>query len=104
MNKNEIWEVLIYKLKENTGSKFHKIMMKESMPLHKKKGMKIVNHGQALHDPDTYFLIRAYHNLQHLEASQHEFYSDEEWLDGPREKIIALIDSSTKTIIPSSML
>lgn len=97
--KNRVQEILIYKLKEKVGHEFHKIMIGESVPLHKKKGIKIVYCGNSLHDLDSYCLIREFDSLEHLEQSQEKFYSDEEWIHGPREKIVSLITASDRFII-----
>jgi hypothetical protein len=45
------------------------------------------------------YLIRAYDSLEHRQASQDAFYGSAEWKQGPREKILALIDSDTSIVI-----
>ncbi|WP_429954030.1 hypothetical protein [Enterococcus sp. AZ192] len=96
--ENKVQEILIYKLKENTGHEFHKIMTEESAPLHKRKGLKIIYCGKSLHDVDSYCLIREFDSLEQLERSQEKFYSDDDWINGPREKIVSLMVSSNRFI------
>ncbi|KOS60194.1 hypothetical protein FJQ98_10980 [Lysinibacillus agricola] len=104
MNREAILEILLYKLEEGTGTEFHKIMVEQSIPLHEKEKMKVISYGQSLHNPDSYYLIREYENSEHLENSQREFYSNSEWLNGPRDQIISKIKTSTKSIIPKTSL
>jgi hypothetical protein len=52
-----------------------------------------------LHDPDAYYLIRAYDSLDHLNSSQDAFYKSEEWRSGPRTDIIKRIGISLKSIV-----
>ena len=104
MSKNKIWELLVYQLEEGTGAEFRRIMMEESLPLHDRKGMKIIRSMQSLHDPDSYVLIREYENLKQLEESQDKFYHDPDWIEGPREKIIRLIQTSSKYVVPAGLI
>ncbi|MGO2370183.1 MAG: NIPSNAP family protein [Serratia sp. (in: enterobacteria)] len=92
-------EILLYSLQTGTGEAFHQIMHEISVPLHRTCGMDVVRYGQSLHDPDSYYLIRAYDNAEHLETSQSAFYASDAWRSGPRESIIALIASSIKSVI-----
>lgn len=96
----KIIEILLYKLKPGTGSGFFSIMQGVSVPLHRKHGIDVVWHGPSIHDPDGYGLIRAFADMAALEASQRDFYASEAWRSGPREEIIARIETATKIVIP----
>lgn len=61
--------------------------------------MDVVSHGPSLHDPDAYFLMRAYDDLEHLNRTQAAFYGTEAWQTGPREAIVALIEGDANTVI-----
>lgn len=93
-------EIRTYKLKPGTGAEFHRLVGQQSVPLHAAAGMDVVAYGRSLHDPDAYYLIRAYDSLAHLEASQREFYASPAWRQGPREAIIALIESDAHAAMP----
>lgn len=92
-------EILLYTLEPNTGHEFHKIMQDVSVPLHRSVGMDVVTYGNSLHSTDSYYLIRAYDSLEHLEISQDEFYRSDAWINGPRETIIDRILTSVKSVI-----
>ncbi len=59
----------------------------------------MVDFGPSLHDENSYYLIRAYDSLAHRQESQDAFYGSPEWRQGPREAIIALIESDTSVVI-----
>ena len=92
-------EFLQYTLNPGTGRDFHNIMIKQSIPLHIASGMDIVAFGNSEHDEDSYYLIRAYDNLGHLEESQDVFYSSDNWKNGPRAAIIGRIKVSVKSVV-----
>ncbi len=96
---NRLVEIRSYVLKPGSGARFHDLVSRQSVPLLKEWGMEVVAYGQSLHDPDTYFLIRAYNNLDHLHTSQADFYATQAWRLGPREAIIALIESDSNTTL-----
>lgn len=92
-------EILLYTLQPGTGDGFHAIMQRVSVPLHRSIGMDVVSYGKSIHDPDAYYLIRAYADLEHLETSQEAFYKSDAWRSGPRSDIIARIASSLKSVV-----
>ena len=51
------------------------------------------------HEPDTYFLVRAYSSLADLEAQQDAFYGSAEWRNGPREDVVSRIESHLSTTL-----
>ena len=96
---NRLIEIRSYKLKSGSGARFHVLVSKQSVPLLNEWGMEVVAYGQSLHDPDSYYLIRAYNNLDHLNSSQEAFYSTDAWRKGPREAIIELIESDFNAVL-----
>jgi hypothetical protein len=92
-------EIRSYILKPGSGPKFHDLVSNQSVPLLKEWGMEVVAFGQSLHDPDAYFLIRAYSDLDDLKQSQAAFYSTDAWRNGPREAIIELIQTDANTVL-----
>ena len=94
-----IIEIRSYNLKPGTAAAFHDLFLKESLPLLNRWQVDVVAYGQSLHDSDSYYLIRAYASLEDRQQSEEAFYGSEEWLNGPREAILALIDSFTTVVI-----
>ena len=59
----------------------------------------VVGFGPSLHDSDSYFLMRAFPSVGERQKSEDAFYGSEEWKQGPREAILADIDSYTTIVL-----
>ena len=86
-------EIRAYALKAGAAFEFHELVTTTAIPMLRAFGMDVVAFGPSAHDPDGYFLIRAYDDLAHLESQQDAFYGSESWLRGPREPIVSRIGS-----------
>lgn len=93
-------EIVLYSLKPGTGGEFFGIMQSASVPLHQGSGIDVIWHGQSIHDPDSYGLIRGFADMATLSAAQSAFYASDAWRMGPRQAIIERIETTTTIIIP----
>ena len=59
----------------------------------------VVAFGPSPHDENSYYLIRAYKNLEDRQTSQDAFYGSDEWRKGPREEIVGLMENYTTVVI-----
>lgn len=91
-------EFRAYRLKPGTVQAFEQVFVEESLPLHQRWGMDVVAFGSPPDTTDQFFLIRAYADHDHREASQAAFYASADWVLGPREAIVRLIDSDSCTL------
>jgi len=92
-------EIRSYKLKPGNGARFHDLVVNQSMPPVRSFGMDVVTFGPSVHDPDAYFLVRAYDSLEHRRSSQEAFYSSAAWRNGPRQSIIELIEADWDVVL-----
>jgi hypothetical protein len=92
-------EIRSYNLKPGSRDEFHRLVTEQSMPMLERWQVDVVDYGPSLHDADSYFLIRAYDSLEDRQQSQDRFYGSEEWRQGPREPILALIESFTSVVL-----
>ena len=69
------------------------------MPLLKRRNIDVVAYGPSLHDENSYYLMRRYDSLAQREESENAFYSSDEWRQGPREAILALIENYTEIVM-----
>lgn len=95
-----IIEIRSYTLQPGGGDAFHRLMQDISLPMLRRRGVDIVATGPSIDDRDRYFLIRAYDDLAHLQSSQDAFYGSAEWREGPREPVLALIQSYQSIVLP----
>jgi NIPSNAP len=96
---NHFIEIRSYNLKPGMRDEFHRLFLEEAMPLLKRWSVDVVAYGPSLHDDNTYYLMRRYDGLAHREESENAFYGSNEWRQGPREAIIALIESYTEIVL-----
>lgn len=92
-------EILQYTLRKGSGAAFHTIMQEISVPLHRHHRIDVVSFGNSLHNPDCYYLIRAFDSAESMAAVLDAFYESDDWRSGPRENIIRSIETSIKTVI-----
>jgi hypothetical protein len=92
-------EIRSYNLKPQMRDEFHRLVSQKSFPLMKHWNIDVVAFGHSLHDDNSYYLIRAYDNLEHRQISQDFFYGSDDWRKGPREAIVSLIESDTSIVI-----
>jgi len=92
-------EIRSYNLKPGRREEFHRLVLEKSLPLLKRWKVDVVAFGPSPHDENSYYLIRAYKSLEDRQTSQDAFYGSPDWRQGPREAIIALIESDTSIVI-----
>jgi ketosteroid isomerase-like protein len=92
-------EVRSYNLKPGTRDRFHQRFLRESLPLLERWRVDVVAYGPSLHDPDSYYLIRAFPSLEERERSEDAFYGSDDWTRGPREATLADIESYTTVVL-----
>jgi hypothetical protein len=92
-------EIRSYALKPGTREKFDRIASQQAIPMLRRWEVDVVAHGPSPHDGDSYYLIRAYASLADRQQSQDAFYGSQEWKDGPRAAILALIENFTSIVL-----
>ena len=96
---NHLVEIRSYNLKSGTRQEFHHLFLEEAFPMLKRWKVDVVAYGPSLHDENSYYLIRRFDSLAHREQSEDSFYSSDEWRQGPREAILALIENYTECVL-----
>lgn len=92
-------EIRSYNLKPGTREEFHRLFLEAAFPMLQRWNVDVVAYGPSLHDPNSYFLMRRFDSLARREESESAFYGSEEWKQGPREAIIALIENYTEIVL-----
>ncbi len=92
-------EIRSYQLEPGTAAEFDRLFTTASEPMLRRHGIDVVAFGPSLADEDAHYLIRAYASLKDLERSEAAFYGSDEWRLGPREAILACIDSYASIVI-----
>jgi len=98
-NVKRLIEVRSYKLKAGTAAEFHDIVASTVVPMLRDSGMDVVSFGPSPNEPDCYYLVRAYDDLEHLEAQQGAFYGSDPWRNGPRTPVLSRIERLLSTVL-----
>jgi hypothetical protein len=69
------------------------------VPMLRRWNVDVVAFGPSPHDETSYFLIRSYADPAERQRSQDAFYGSDEWRSGPRDEILAPIESYTSTVL-----
>ena len=92
-------EIRSYNLKPGTRERFHQMFLTDALPMLRRWKIDVVGYGPSLHDQASYYLMRAFPGVAERERSEDAFYGSEEWRQGPREAILACIESYTTIVI-----
>ena len=91
-----IVEFRTYRLTPGTGEEFVRVMKEESEPLQAAVGIAVLDTGVSLVAEEGHteaYLIRAFTDLSTYKQLEDEFYASSAWQDGPRAKILSMIES-----------
>jgi hypothetical protein len=88
-----------YNLRAGTRAEFHRLVVEQAIPMLERWNVDVVGYGPSPHDTTSYFLIRAFASAEERQRSEDAFYDSVEWRDGPREAILARIDSYTTIVL-----
>jgi hypothetical protein len=72
-------EMRTYKLKPGLRAQFLEIFRTKSMPAHAEIGMKIAGPFLSIDDPDIFFFMRGFPDLESRQPMKAKFYESEIW-------------------------
>jgi hypothetical protein len=86
-------------LKAGRRDEFGRLFVERALPLLWKWGFDVVAFGPAHHDDTSFFVIRAFADLAERQSMEDEFYGGDDWRKGPREAMVALIESYSDVVL-----
>jgi len=92
-------EVRSLNMKPGSRTQFHRLFLDHALPLLKKWKMDVVAFGPSPHDENSYYVIRSFESLEHRQVSEDNYYESSDWREGPREHMLALIESYIDIVI-----
>ena len=95
---NHLIEIRSILLKPGKRQEFHQLYLAEALPLLKRWNFDVVAHGPSLHDEDSYYVIRRYDSLAQREEMEDTYYGSDDWRQGPRERMLALMENYTDIV------
>ena len=96
---NHFIEIRSMNLKPGRRDEFHRLYIERALPLLKCWNFDVVAHGPSLHDENTYYVIRRFDSLAQRDQIEDAYYASDDWRQGPREAMLALIESYTDIVL-----
>lgn len=96
---NHFIEIRSLNLKPGTREEFHRLYIEQALPLLRRWNFDVVAHGPSLHDENTYYVIRRYDSLAQREQMEDAYYASDDWRQGPREVMLALIENYADIVL-----
>jgi hypothetical protein len=96
---NHLVEIRSITIKPGRREDFHRLYIETALPLLKRWNFDVVTHGPSLHDENSYYVIRRYDSLAQREQMEESYYSSDDWRQGPRESILALMENYTDIVL-----
>jgi hypothetical protein len=96
---NRVIEIRTYRLSPGSQPAFHRLVLEQSLPLLSRADADVVAFGPSIGDTLGYYLIRAYDSVDAMEREQEAFYGSRAWNDGPRQRIVELIDDCVSVVL-----
>jgi NIPSNAP len=100
-----ILEIRTYRLAPGTRDEFVRLMREESTPLLERYGIRVVGCGASLVSEDGHdeaYLVRAFPSLEAHAEQEARFYGSDDWRSGPRENVLACIESYHTVVVEIS--
>lgn len=94
-------EIRLYKLKPGMRERFHEVARDGAIPMLARHKISVLGYGPSAHDPDSYFLIRAYPSLEARSESLEAFYGSEEWKPRYEPTVMGMIETFNTVVLDS---
>ena len=85
-------EMRTYRLKPGTRPEFLEIFRTRSVPAHREIGMTIAGPFLSVEDPDPFFFMRGFPDLESREPMKAQFYEGELWKRELESVLMPMID------------
>jgi hypothetical protein len=95
---NHVIEIRSINLKPGTREEFHRLYIEGALPLLKRWNFDVLAHGPSLHDENSYYVIRRFDSLAQRDQMEDDYYASDDWQQGPRERIHALMENYTDIV------
>ena len=92
-------EIRTYELKPGTRDEYDRLFREEAGPLLRQFEIDVVAVGPSTGDPNGYFLMRSFDDLDDRARREEAFYSSAAWRDGPRQAVLECIVVYTDAVL-----
>ena len=97
-----IIEMRTYKTKAGKRTEFLEIFESKSVPAHQAIGMKILGPFLSVEDPDTFFFMRGFPDLESREPLKEKFYEGDLWKRELEQKLLPMIEKYDVVLVEAA--
>jgi len=94
-----IIEMRTYKLKPGKRAAFLKVFETRSVPAHREIGMTIAGPFLSVEDPDTFFFMRGFPDIESREALKAQFYEGALWKSELEDVLMPMIEKYDVVVV-----
>ena len=94
-----IIEMRTYKIKPGQRERFLEIFRTKSMPAHAEIGMRICGPFLSVEDPDSFFFMRGFPDLESREPMKARFYESALWKEELEQILMPILDHYTVVLV-----
>jgi NIPSNAP len=87
-----IIEMRTYRTKPGMRAEFLRVFRSRSIPAHADIGMKILGPFPSIEDPDVFFFMRGFPDLESREPMKARFYEGKLWKDELESVLLPMLD------------
>jgi hypothetical protein len=91
-------EIRSYQLHPGTRDEYDRLFHEEAAPLLRRFGIDVVAVGPSAGEPNGYYLVRAFDDVEDRTRSEDAFYGLPEWREGPRRAVLDCIVTYTDAV------
>jgi len=96
-------EMRIYRVKPGKREDLLHLFRTRAMPAHAAIGMKILGPFPAVDDPDAFFFMRAFPDVESREPMKTRFYGSELWLRELEPVMMPMIDKYEAVLVEDTL-
>jgi NIPSNAP len=95
-----VLEFRTFKLLSGTAERFDRLANDEATPRQEQLGIEVVAAFASLQDGEHYIVIRRFASEAERARQETLFYGSDAWANGPRDAVLALIESYHSVVVP----
>ncbi len=97
-----IIEMRTYRLKPGSRGRFLEVFRSKSIPAHAEIGMKILGPFLSVEEPDVFFFMRGFPDLESREPMKAKFYEGELWKRELEQVLMPMIEKYDVVLVEDS--
>ena len=94
-----IVEMRTYRIKPGKRAEFLEIFRTRSLPAHREIGMKVLGPWLSVEDPDVFFFMRGFPDLESRGPMKDQFYEGPLWKQELEQKLMPMIEGYDVVVV-----